>query len=34
MRRLLAGLTAGLAVAASMPPWGFWPLGLIGVIIL
>ena len=34
MRRVLTGLIAGLAVAASLPPWGFWPLGLLGVVIL
>ena len=34
MKRTLAGLTAGLAVAASMPPWGFWPLGFLGVAML
>ncbi|MFM9083226.1 MAG: apolipoprotein N-acyltransferase, partial [Actinomycetota bacterium] len=26
-----APLLAGLLVAASMPPWGWWPLGLAGL---
>ena len=30
-RRVVAPLIAGLMVAASMPPWGWWPLGLVGV---
>jgi apolipoprotein N-acyltransferase len=27
-----AGLGSGLAVAASMPPWGWWPAALVGLI--
>ena len=34
MTRHLVGLLGGLAVAASMPPWGFWPLAPLGVILL
>ena len=30
-RRWWAAPSGGLAVAASMPPWGFWPLAIIGV---
>jgi apolipoprotein N-acyltransferase len=26
-------ITAGLLVAAAIPPWGWWPLGLIGIAI-
>jgi apolipoprotein N-acyltransferase len=29
-RPLAAGAGAGLLVAASLPPWGWWPLGVIG----
>lgn len=29
--RVNASLFAGLLVAASMPPWGWWPLGLLGL---
>src|SRR5207253_3341702 len=29
-----AGLGAGIAVAFSLPPWGFWPLGIVGFAIL
>lgn len=29
--RLLAALASGLLVAASMPPWGFWPLAIVGI---
>ena len=25
------GIAAGLLLAASLPPWGFWPLGLVGM---
>ncbi len=28
---LLACVAAGLLIAASMPPWGWWPLGLLGL---
>ena len=31
MRRAIAPLTAGLCVAASMPPWGWWPLAFVGI---
>ena len=24
-------IAAGLLLAASLPPWGFWPLGLVGM---
>lgn len=30
MRRRLAPIAAGLLVAASMPPWGWWPLAFVG----
>lgn len=30
MRRLTA-LVGGLLVAASLPPWGFWPLAIVGI---
>src|SRR5437764_7976473 len=29
-RLLLFGLAAGTAIAFSLPPWGFWPLGIAG----
>jgi apolipoprotein N-acyltransferase len=28
---LLRNLVAGLCVAASMPPWGWWPLAFVGI---
>ena len=31
LRRVAAPALAGLLVAASLPPWGWWPLGLIGI---
>ena len=31
MKRVIAPLIAGLLVAASMPPWGWWPLALLGL---
>lgn len=31
MKRIVSPLIAGLFVAASMPPWGWWPLALIGI---
>ena len=31
IRRWLAPLVAGLCVAASMPPWGWWPLAFLGI---
>jgi apolipoprotein N-acyltransferase len=30
-RRALAPLFAGLCIAASMPPWGWWPLAFVGL---
>jgi apolipoprotein N-acyltransferase len=33
-RRLAAGLAAGLLLTASLPPVGWWPLGLAGVAVL
>ena len=30
-RPWIRGVVAGLALAASLPPWGFWPLGFIGM---
>ena len=30
-RRVVTPSIAGLMVAASMPPWGWWPLGLVGI---
>jgi apolipoprotein N-acyltransferase len=29
-RVALPALAAGLLLALSLPPWGFWPLGLVG----
>ena len=34
MRRLPLALAAGLLVALSVPPWGFWPLALAGAAVL
>ena len=31
MRRAATPLLAGLCVAASMPPWGWWPLSFVGI---
>lgn len=31
VRRFVRPLVAGLLVAASMPPWGWWPLSFIGL---
>ncbi len=31
MRRHLSPLLAGVCVAASLPPWGWWPLSFIGL---
>jgi len=31
IRRSFSPLLAGLFVAASMPPWGWWPLGFAGI---
>lgn len=30
-RHALQALVAGLLVAAALPPWGFWPLAIVGV---
>jgi apolipoprotein N-acyltransferase len=30
VRRLVPSFVAGLLVAASMPPWGWWPLAFVG----
>src|SRR5437763_2798187 len=30
LRLSLLGLAAGTAIAFSLPPWGFWPLGIGG----
>jgi apolipoprotein N-acyltransferase len=32
-RRLLAAALGGTFVAFSLPPWGFWPLAFVGVVI-
>jgi apolipoprotein N-acyltransferase len=34
MRRALLGLVAGLLLAASLPPWGWWVLALVGAAVL
>lgn len=31
MKRQLRPLVAGLLIAASMPPWGWWPLSFVGI---
>lgn len=31
MKKFIAPLSAGLLVAASMPPWGWWPLAFLGL---
>lgn len=31
MTRFVAALAAGLLVAASLPPWGWWPLAFVGI---
>ena len=31
MKRIISPLIAGLFVAASMPPWGWWPMALVGI---
>ena len=33
MKKVIAPLIAGLYVAASMPPWGWWPLAFLGLAI-
>ena len=33
-RPLLRAVIAGLLLAASMPPWGWWPLGFVGIALL
>ena len=32
MKKALAPLVAGFMVAAAMPPWGWWPLALFGLV--
>src|SRR4051794_13984316 len=32
--QLALALGAGFAVALSLPPWGFWPLAVVGVALL
>lgn len=32
--RIPSALAGGLLVAASMPPWGFWPLSFVGIAVL
>jgi len=32
-KRVALALTGGALVALSMPPWGFWPLALLGVVV-
>lgn len=31
---VLRSIAAGLALAASMPPWGWWPAALLGIVLL
>lgn len=31
VRRTLASLASGVCVAASLPPWGWWPLAFVGI---
>lgn len=31
MKRPVAGLAAGLLIAAALPPWGWWPLAVLGI---
>lgn len=33
MKRITAPICAGLLVALSMPPWGWWPLAFLGIMI-
>lgn len=33
-RRALLALVTGLCLAASLPPWGWWPLGIVGAALL
>lgn len=33
-RVLVTAVVAGLAIAAAMPPWGWWPLAVVGVALL
>lgn len=33
-RPVVRALAAGLALAGSLPPWGFWPLAFVGVALL
>ncbi len=32
-RPVVAGLASGLLVAASMPPWGWWPAAFVGLVL-
>ncbi len=34
MMVVLEAIVAGLAIAASMPPWGWWPLAFVGIALL
>src|SRR4051812_6026029 len=34
LRIALTGLLAGVLVAASLPPWGFWPIGIVAFAVL
>ncbi len=34
LRRAGLAVLAGLAIAASMPPWGFWPLAIVGIVLV
>lgn len=34
VRRAGLAVAAGLAIAASMPPWGWWPLTFVGIVVL
>ncbi|MSV86079.1 MAG: hypothetical protein F2864_11240, partial [Actinobacteria bacterium] len=29
--RLVLGLLAGLMICAALPPWGWWPLAMVGI---
>lgn len=34
LRELLLAVAAGLLLAASMPPWGWWPLAPVGILLV
>lgn len=34
LRRARRGIAAGLLMAASLPPWGWWPLAFVGMAVL